>query len=435
MYLRIYRKALRHSKPFLNYYLQHRVAKGKEDPDRLSERRGISSVARPNRDVFWVHAASVGEAQSALTLIDALNTYLDKSRISFVVTTVTVTSATLMMKRLPDNAVHQYAPIDHPDWVRAFFDHWKPNAAFWMESELWPNMLRLLKRHHIPCALVNARMSPRSYKRWKKIGSDAAQMLGVFDVILAQTQEHKDWFDDLGAHRCVVTDNLKFSSDPLTYDEKELADLKKQIGKRPTWVFASSHKGEEELCVETHESLLKAYPDLLTIIVPRHPERRDDILKNLEGTSLNMQLRTQKPDITKKTQVYIADTLGELGLFYKLSAIAFIGRTFSDDGGGGHNPIEAALLDCATFIGPNYQNQTNLVEQMVAHDALEIVPDKAQVAPTLERYFEDTVARETLRDNGGHFADKKANVIKDVLFELEPLFLKINHVYRLPVKR
>ncbi len=429
MLLKLYKKITANSGPFLTYYLQRRLKKGKEDPDRINERRGISSVKRPKGTLIWVHAASVGESQSALILIDALNKKLGKKNISFLVTSVTVTSATLMGKRLPDNAIHQYTPVDHPDWIRRFLDHWKPSAAFWIESELWPNTLRFLKKRHIPSALINGRLSEKSYKRWKRIDSEAREMLSVFDIVLAQTDEHKKWFDALGIHTCVVTDNLKFSASPLPYDEKELKILKKKIGERPLWVYASTHKGEEELAVETHEALLKDYPDLLTIIVPRHPDRCEEILSNIEDTELDIAIRSDKDTIKKTTQIYIADTLGELGLFYKLTDVALIGRTFSDDGGGGHNPIEAALLDCATLSGPHYQNQQDLTDQMVKAKAITIIPKKKDLEKTLRRLFSEDIQRQKLIKTGRKFAEQKTGVIDYVLHEIEPLLLKINKPY------
>ena len=429
MLLKLYKKITSNSGPFLTYYLQRRLKKGKEDAGRIEERRGISSAERPKGTLIWVHAASVGESQSALILIDALNKQLSHENISFLVTSVTVTSATLMAKRLPKNAIHQYSPVDHPDWVRRFLDHWQPNAAFWIESELWPNTLRFLKKRHIPSALINGRLSERSYKRWKRIDNEAREMLSVFDIVLAQTEEHKKWFDALGIHTCIVTDNLKFSASPLPYDEAELVALKKKISDRPVWVYASTHKGEEELAIETHESLLKDYPNLLTIIVPRHPDRCEEILHNIKDTDLEIAIRSDNDSIKKNTQIYIADTLGELGLFYKLTDIAIIGRTFSDDGGGGHNPIEAALLDCATLSGPHYQNQQDLTDQMIDAEAIVIVKEKKLLETALQTLFSDNELRQKLIENGRKFAKQKAGVIDCVLHEIEPLLLKINKPY------
>lgn len=429
MFLRLYKKLVRASGPFLNLYLQRRLKKGKEDGERINERRGIPSIQRPSGTLIWVHAASVGESQSALVLIDALNNKLGKENISFLVTSVTVTSATLMGRRLPNNAIHQYSPVDHPDWIRRFLDHWQPDAAFWIESELWPNTLKFLKKRHIPSALVNARLSEKSFKRWKAISGETQSMLSVFDVVLTQTKQHKKWFDELGIHTSIVTDNLKFSASPLPYNENELKSLKKKVGNRPIWVYASTHKGEEELAVETHEALLEVFPDLLTIIVPRHPDRREEILENLKDTDLKIALRSRNNSLNKNTQIYIADTLGELGIFYKLTEIAIIGRTFSDDGGGGHNPIEAALLDCATLSGPNYQNQQDLTDQMVKANAIKIVEKKSDLPKVVSELLKDDIQRQKLMKDGKEFAQKKAGVIERVLHEIEPLLLKINKPY------
>ncbi|MGE4313851.1 MAG: 3-deoxy-D-manno-octulosonic acid transferase [Pseudobdellovibrionaceae bacterium] len=430
MLLSTYNRLLGSSGWLLKRYLQRRLARGKEDEARLPERMGTPSVARPDGYLIWIHAASVGETQSALILIKALNERLKGKNIHFLVTSVTVTSATLMAQRLPDNAIHQYIPIDHPVWTRAFFDYWKPDIAFCIESELWPNLLKFLRKRHIPSALINGRMSERSYNRWKKVRGTAQEMLGAFDIILTQTELDKDRFLDLGAQMAVVTDNLKYSAKPLPYDEKLLTKLEKQFKKRPVWVYASTHAGEEELALATHNALKDKLDGLFTIIVPRHPERREEIKANLKAKdNPAIAFRSDEAMPPKNCSFYVADTLGELGLFYALSDIALIGRTFSNDGGGGHNPMEGALLKCACLSGPNYQNQTQLTEDMLASGGIQIVGTKDDLPATLHYLFEDDAARDALVEAGLSFAKAKAGVIDHVLDELEPLFLKTDMAY------
>ena len=327
----------------LQKLVQNRIKQGKEDASRVDERYGHPGKARPKGKLIWLHAASVGEAQSALILIDTLLGRLNDVHI--LVTSGTKTSASLMEKKLPDRAFHQYYPLDHPAWVQRFLEHWKPNLVFWMESELWPNMLLNIHCRNIPAILVNARLSNTSFRRWNFFKNGAADILQTFSLILTQTARDSVRFQELGAGSVVVTDNLKYSARPLPCPEDAFKPLSAAIGARKTWLFASTHAGEEAMACRLHQILKNAYPDLLTIIAPRHPERGTDVDDLCKAQGLKTILRGQDhalPDA--ETDIYIANTLGELGLFYRLVPIACIGRSFSDDGGGGHNPVEAAQL-------------------------------------------------------------------------------------------
>ncbi len=424
----VYKKISKWSAPALRFSLKKRIKAGKEDADRINERYGRASAPRPEGFLIWIHAASVGESQAALILINELNSRFNQ-QCSFLITTGTRTSAELMAQRLPQNALHQYAPWDHPEWVKAFMDHWQPHVAFWMESELWPNMLSAIKKRHIPCALINARMSKTSFRNWSRIKKAASKMLMTFDTILCQTSQHQEYFRSLGGHNIIVTDNLKYSASPLPYDPKKHSKLVSEIKKRPVWVFASTHKGEETLACKVHKTLKQHHPKLLTIIVPRHPERRDEILHSCAPYELKIQQRTQNLSIAKDTDIYLADTLGELGLFYAASDIAVIGRSFSNDGGGGHNPIEAALLDCAVLTGPNHQYQQDLFDMMQNDDAVIIAKDEDDLLTNIDALISNKLMRNKMVKNAKHFAQSKANVINHVIDELEPLFLKINMPY------
>lgn len=427
---RLYKTLSKRSAPALKLYLNHRIKTGKEDPDRVDERYGIPSAPRPDGKLIWIHAASVGEAQAGLILINEINQRIaSNARLPhFLVTTGTRTSAELMAKRLPSNATHQYNVLDHPDWVRAFFDHWRPNIAFWMESELWPNTLKFIKKRHVSSALINARLSQKSFESWQKAKQMAKSVLSSFDLILCQTNTHKAFFEKLGESPTTVTDNIKYSASPLQYDQKALNTLKTSVKGRPIWLYASTHDGEEHLACQVHQALKIQHPNLLTIIVPRHPERRKDILKTCKA--LTTQLRSKKTSINKKTEIYIADTLGELGLFYKLCDIAVIGRSFSNDGGGGHNPIEACLLDCIALTGPNYQNQKEIFDAMVTISATRILRNKEDMIKALDQLLENEEARSNLLRSGKKFAKNKAGVINHVMDELEPLFLKHDMPYK-----
>lgn len=418
--LLFYRLLTSFSAPILTLLLRRRVAKGKEDAARLKERKGITALPRPTGALIWVHAASVGEAQSALILINEIAK--TDPQMNFLVTSGTRTSADLMAQRLPPCAVHQYVPLDHPQWVTAFLDHWKPNMVLWMESELWPNMLTQIKTQNIPALLINARLSDKSFKRWKMFSTSAQKLLSTFNLILTQTSLDKERFDELGASNTHVSDNLKYSASPLPCDKSDLADFKTAIHNRPLWLYASTHDGEETMAARVHKNLVELHPNLLTIIVPRHPERREAIAAELKAMGTNITLRGANKNLpTDTTEIYIADTLGELGLFYTLSPIAMIGRSFSHDGGGGHNPIEAAQLNCAVLTGANIQYQKQLFAEMFAAGAAHQVFSEQELLDQLNIYLSYNDKLSTAIQFAKDFSQSKDDIINNVMEQIAPL--------------
>jgi 3-deoxy-D-manno-octulosonic-acid transferase len=418
--LKLYESLTRAGKPFLEQFLKFRVMRGKEDPARLSERMGKAARVRPAGTLVWVHAASVGEAQSALILIDALGRRT--KGINILVTTGTVTSAALMQKRLPSFAFHQYVPVDQPQWVKSFLDHWEPDLALWMESELWPNTLIALKNRNIPAALVNARLSDKSFANWMMAKNFAGAVIGCFSVIMAQTEKDAGHFRVLGAQNVIVTDNIKYSAAPLPHDEDALTALKVSTSERPVWVYASTHEGEEDLACRVHKSIKEGLPNLLTIIVPRHPDRRDDVADTCFKNSVKFRLRSDKLSLpAPDDDIYIADTLGELGLFYTLSPVAMIGRSFSNDGGGGHNPVEAAQLGCAVITGPNNQYQRQLYDDMQSDSAVIEVQNELELTSILEELLTHPHKLKAMQDKTSTFVSRKTHVIEGVMKELSPL--------------
>lgn len=417
--LRLYHSLTMFSSPALRAALKIRLSRGKEHPERIRERLGKAAMPRPEGRLVWVHAASVGEAQSAMILITALLKM--NPALNILVTTGTVTSAALMQRRLPQQAKHQFYPLDHPRWVKRFLEHWSPDLILWMESELWPNMLREIQDRSIRTILVNARMSPRSFQRWKRTGNVMARMLKTFDVVLAQTDADADAYRTLGALDVRVRDNIKYSAAPLPCDPADLQALKHAIGLRPVWLYASTHAGEEVLATDLHKSLISEFPDLLTIIVPRHPERRDDIAKICARTGLAARLRGESKTLPQDTDsIYIADTMGELGLFYRFARIACIGRTFSEDGGGGHNPIEAAQQDCAILHGPATQNLSDIFDVMDAAGAARRVETPEDFLNALRLLLGNAASLEELQSAGTRFAAAKSSVLDNILTDLKP---------------
>lgn len=421
--LKLYHALTKRAEKTLTQILEKRVLRGKEDETRLGERKGFASRKRPQTPLIWLHGASVGEAQSALILIKAL---LNKHQnIHILVTTGTKTSAALMEKNLPERAFHQYYPLDHPDWVDQFLDHWRPDLALWMESEIWPNMLMGIKRRAIPAALINARLSRKSYKYWRLAGNAAKHLLSSFSLILAQTEQAASYFEALGAQKVIYTDNIKYSAAPLSCDEKDLAQFNAHVRARPLWLFASTHAGEEEMAARVHEILKANIPDVLSVIVPRHPERGAAIHDLLKSSGLNSLMRGEEKALpTADTDIYIANTLGELGLFYRAAPIACIGRSFSDDGGGGHNPVEAAQLNCAVLHGPNVQNLEDIYDEMDSAMAALQCDDEHALVSHLQRLISEPNALLQQQKYGTKFAQDKNKVLMRVMQALTPILVE-----------
>ena len=344
-------------------HLRRRVGRNKEDAGRLGERRGLAGIDRPPGRLLWIHAASVGESVSVLPVVEAV--LANRLTDSVLVTTGTVTSASVRAQRLPDGAVHQYAPLDVPRFVSRFLDHWRPDAAVLIESELWPTLMLDLDRRDIPIGILNGRMSERSAARWHRFDKTARGLLGRVRLVLAQSPEHARRFARLGAPFVSHIGNLKFDAPPPPVMEGELGALSEAVRMRPVWLAASTHEGEESQVAEAHIGIRDRFPNLLTIIVPRHPERGPDVVRTLRSAGLSPALRSERQAISSGIDVYVADTIGELGLFYRLVRIAFIGGSLIPH--GGQNPIEPAHLDCAILHGPHTSNFRDVFESFDAH--------------------------------------------------------------------
>lgn len=406
--------------PVLLRLLAYRQSQGKEDGERLGERSGITSQSRPVGPLIWIHGASVGEAQSTLIMITHLQQRYPDAAI--LLTTGTVSSARYLQDRLPAGVLHQYIPLDHPDWVEKFLIHWDPQLVLWMESELWPSLLSAVQRRNLPAFLLNARLSPRSFRRWQVLSLVAAPLLRTFTAILAQTAQDAARFKKLGSPNVIVAGNLKYASTPLPCEQSDLLSLQQHLHGRPAWLYASTHKGEEDLACRLHLRLIADMPDLLTVIVPRHPERSNEIAKICNTFGVKALQRTASHQLPQPdTQIYIADTLGELGLFYRICPLACIGRSFSDDGGGGHNPIEAAQLGCAVLHGPHIQNLFEIYKDMNQADASCLVRDRNEFYLVLRELLLHPEKRQKLADTGYKFTQQQSQVLPTILHQIYPV--------------
>jgi 3-deoxy-D-manno-octulosonic-acid transferase len=363
----------------------------------------------------WFHAASVGEAVSVLSLIEALRRYF--TDVHILVTTGTVTSAALLEGRLPVSVSHQFIPVDRWPYVVRFLDHWRPDLALWVESELWPNMLTALRQRGIPAVLLNGRMSAKSFRRWSLVKGWARDLLGTFSLVLAQTNYEASRFSALGAKNVTCIGNLKYAADPLPADPLELERLRSQIRGRPVWLMASTHEGEDEIALDAHKGVSAARRDLLTIIVPRHPARGEAILKLVENKGLNGVRRSRVRNIDAATAVYVADTMGELGLFYRLAPMACVGGSFA---WGGHNPIEPAQLGCAMLFGPNMANFAAMAEAFLRYNAAVQVHSPNELTIRLQQLFDTPSQTLAMAGAARAFVRGKRGVLDETLTLLEP---------------
>ncbi len=403
--------------PLVALYLSRRMAHGKEDRERFPERQGFASRARPPGPLIWVHAASNGEAVSMLALIDRL--LVERPALSVLVTTGTVTSARLLAHRLPaDRAWHQYVPVDRPAYVRRFLDHWRPDLALWVESELWPNLVAETDRYRIPLLLLNGRMSARSFQGWQRVPGLIGALLACFELCLAQDETQADRFRRLGAAAAESVGDLKTAAAPLPCDEGELARIAARAADRPLWLAASTHQGEEEAAADAHRALMRERPGLLTIIAPRHPVRADEITAMLQKRGLTVARRGEGQPLDSNTDIYLADTLGELGLFYRLAGIAFVGGSLTPM--GGHNPLEAALLDCAILHGPDMSNCAAMAQSLDHAGATITIRNAEELAAALRRLLNDPVERAARAAAAAGVAANNRAVLDAVLRRIAP---------------
>ncbi len=371
--------------PSLRLMLRRRAARGKELLHRLPERRGIDPALRPPGRLLWLHAASVGESRSVLPVLQALPPDLN-----VLFTTGTVTSAALLAERLPALGLHQvlhrFVPLDVPAWAARFLDHWQPDAAAFVESELWPNLLAACRDRDIPAMLVNARLSARSAQGWGRAPGFARHILGGFCQVQAQSAEDAARLQALGARNVTAPGNLKLSAPPLPADPAELARLQHLLDGRPVWLAASTHPGEDEVALTVHRALAPTHPGLLTIVAPRHPARGAAV-----AAALASPRRSLQQDPPAAAGLWVADTMGELGLLYRLVPLAFVGRSLT--GQGGQNPWEPARLGCAVAVGPHTGNFAEAVAALASAGGLTQVADAAGLEAWVDAMLRDPARR------------------------------------------
>ncbi len=418
----LYRGVTTLALPLIEFYLARRRAAGREDPARADERRGIAGLARPPGGLVWLHAASVGESLSALSLIERILD--DHPACHLLMTTGTVTSAHLLAERLPPRAIHQYVPVDRPQWVRGFLDHWRPDLALWMESEFWPNLVGATQSRGIAMILVNARMSAKSFVGWRRWPGMIRPLLAGFAERLAQDEDEAGRLRALGAPGVKVTGNLKFAARPLPVDEDALGHVLGACGGRPLWLAASTHPGEDAIAAQVHQRLKPTHPGLLTVIAPRHPSRGAAIAQSLADGGLIVARRAADDPITPQTDIYVADTLGEFGLLYRLSPVAFIGGSLVPH--GGQNVLEAARLGAAVIHGPHMDNFRAAIAQLGSAGGAIEVTGAESLGDAVAGLLADPVARDRQVEAARSVASGQDGVLDAVLKELAPYLAAID---------
>ena len=379
--LRLYRAVARAAEPAAPLALRARLAAGKEDVNRIGERLGYAALPRPSGPLVWVHAASVGETNAVLPLLCAL--LAERPGLQALLTSGTVTSAAIAAQRLPERARHQFVPVDGPRAAARFLDHWRPDLALFVESELWPNLLAGAAGRGIPIALVNARLSDRSFRRWRHVPRTARAILSRIRLVAAQSEADAARFAALGAPSVATLGNLKFDGPPPPVAPAALAELEDIVSGRPLLAGASTHEGEETALAEAHAALKPEHGRLLTLVAPRHPERGPAIARALTSAGLRVARRGAGERPESATDIYLMDTLGELGLLYSVTPFAFVGGSLTPR--GGQNPIEAAKLGCAVLHGPRTRNFRDVYAALDGAGGAVPVRDAADLAAAARR--------------------------------------------------
>ncbi len=419
MFLKIYNILITILYPLvIKGYINKRKQIGKEDVARFNERIGKPKLPRPEGKLFWLHGASVGESVSMLPLINKiLETYPDAH---VMVTTGTVTSADVMQKRLPERAFHQFIPIDNPIFTTRFIKYWHPDVALWFESEFWPAVLTSIKRKNIPLILINGRISNKTFKRWQQFDFVCKELLSCFTMCLGQSEEDAYRLRVLGAKETTCLGNLKYAGLPLPIDEKNKKEVLKQIGNRKLWLASSTHDDEEIRLAKVHKRLKEKYTDLLTIIVPRHPNRGKDVAEEIKKLELSTALRSNGEKISQSTDIYIADTIGEVGLWYDIAKIVFIGGSLIPH--GGQNFIEPSRVRDAVIVGPHMHNFTDAMSRAKKADAIMQISDTLELQELLEQLFDNEQLLDAKCSLAYNWATSETKVLDGIMDKIKTYF-------------
>jgi 3-deoxy-D-manno-octulosonic-acid transferase len=417
--LRSYRRLAGAAAPLAPLVLANRLRRGKEDPGRIRERRGESSVDRPPGPLIWAHGASLGEMLAMVPLVERLHA----DGFNVLLTSGTLTSARVARQRLPQGVIHQFIPYDAPPFISRFLGFWRPNLALFAEQELWPNLIIQTAEQSIPLILVNARMSEQSFSRWRYAPATIAALLERFDLCFAQSAADGERYAELGAPRVSVTGNLKLDVPAPSVDAGALAAMRAALGDRPVIAASSTHPGEDALVIDAHRRLRHSFPGLVTIVAPRHPERGPGIAEIATSARLSAVLRSQGRLPDDETDIYVADTVGELGLLYRLTPIVFIGGSLIRH--GGQNPIEAAKLGAAIIHGPHVWNFNEIYAALDEAHGADRVTDVGKLTVRFGAWLTDAAARKMASEAALRTVGVLGGALSRTLSALEPYLMQL----------
>jgi 3-deoxy-D-manno-octulosonic-acid transferase len=417
--LRSYRQLASMATPLTSAVLANRLKHGKEHPQRVGERRGETEVQRPDGALIWAHGASVGEMLAIMPLV----AYMQGSGFNVLMTSGTLTSARLAEQRLPPGVIHQFVPIDAPRFIARFLSHWRPNLGLFAEQDLWPNLILGSAGRNIPLIVINGRLSAQSFSRWRYAPSTIAALLGRFELCLAQSAVDAQRYAELGATRVRITGNLKLDVPAPPVDPQQLAVMRASTARRPVIAASSTHPGEEGLVIDAHRGLQNRFEGLLTVLVPRHPERGSAIVNLARAAGLRAVLRSRGHLPDRETDVYVADTIGELGLWYRLSPIVFIGGSLIRH--GGQNPIEAAKLGAAIVHGPHVWNFGEIYAALDATQGAERVTDGGELTRRLGAWLTAPAERRSVSEEAKKTIDLLSGALDRTLEALEPYLMQL----------
>jgi len=398
--------------PFAPIHLLYRKSKGKELADRYREKLGFYSIKRPSGKLIWFHVASIGELNSIIPVIKALSE--SDKKLYFLITSVTVSSSKVFARTNLLRTIHQFAPLDCPSFVKRFIEYWKPNLGIFVDSELWPNLLATASTQ-CKLIMVNGRLSDKSYRRWCYLKNAAQQLYDYFTRILPTS------IDDLNKISAFVSrdkikyiGNLKYIAPASSGVPDEAKAYRKQIGKRKFWLAASTHPGEFGQVLQVHAQLKEQYPGLLTIVTPRHSHNAQSIADEAKRLGLTAKLRSQAPTIDKSTEIYIFD---DFLMLYDIAEVVFMGGSLIPH--GGQNMLEPARSSCAIVVGPYTQNFRNIVEDLVAADAIAVVQDRQELQTKLMELFSDNKMLTKFALNAKNVADQQNSILTDTIKALK----------------
>jgi 3-deoxy-D-manno-octulosonic-acid transferase len=410
--------------PFAPRLIKWRLRRDKEHAARFTERYGESRIARPDGPLIWLHGASVGELLSVVPLIERIR----ERQFAVLVTSGTVTSARLAEQRLPPGVVHQFVPLDAPRFVTRFLDHWRPDLGLFIESDLWPCRIIAAHERGLPMILLNARLSERSYNRWRHLPGTVTALLNRFDLCLPQSRADAERFAELGAPRISTTGNLKLDIPEAPASAIKFDALRTAIGKRPVIAAASTHAGEEAIVIDAHRRLRHSFPGLLTMIAPRHPERGPGVIDIATAGGLKAAQRSRGEMPDAGTDVYILDTLGELGLVYRLAPIVFVGGSLVKH--GGQNPIESIKLGGAILHGPHVWNFSEIYEALDAEGGAVEITDGGKLTVRIGAWLTDEQERKKVVGAAARTVERLGGALGRTLTALEPYLMQLQLEHR-----